>query len=633
MAATSPPKRRFAPVPLETTFQSVRKNSLRGGHRQSGPIAEPTPEPSPQSSSPPISQHVRLKRRFKPQLIETSRRTRRVGDPGPATRPTDKTDITPYTNHIYAARSRYRKKHGETIGEESPRHCPSTRRESEDETVKDYLLEIAAREASRQMVEEALAAFPNSRAREGGVAHFYFRESSGSDKSAEESQQNEHDDGTAQSRSRRKSSDLGLNWWQKHMQTHAQQLAHERGDEAQELDADEDTIMRTDSDLDRMELPVPPDPLWTTSNRIRPEDRRESMAEVEEWEDVQSSFARSGHDGPALAAQGRFQQPQGDDDAARGRAFHDQSVFGFSPTAGGHSAAADRGRPFGAYGAKPDDPKRPTVSPPMLGKGLTFRLCPSPKQTKLETDHPFFRNESTKHDQRDVTGQGGLWQGYCFRSESNAGCYVVPSSAQGPNMLVTPYPPGSPRDHLTGGQKSQSITEEPKSMLSSSSSSSASHPPESSTTTNPHATVAPRTSHPKPSSGLHLLHGLDDRLRREKAQLERDEKIASEFGDDFVTQVYNYLSLGYPAMAHSFDEELSKISRVSVEDLCQDDAKQMAKGHIFEMNLQETPEEEKCPRWKALRIYIGEWARQHPNLDNLDGVAWGVRERRGSWAI
>ncbi|KAG6324180.1 hypothetical protein E4U22_003353 [Claviceps purpurea] len=633
MAATSPPKRRFAPVPLETTFQSVRKNSLRGGHRQSGPIAEPTPEPSPQSSSPPISQHVRLKRRFKPQLIETSRRTRRVGDPGPATRPTDKTDITPYTNHIYAARSRYRKKHGETIGEESPRHCPSTRRESEDETVKDYLLEIAAREASRQMVEEALAAFPNSRAREGGVAHFYFRESSGSDKSAEESQQNEHDDGAAQSRSRRKSSDLGLNWWQKHMQTHAQQLAHERGDEAQELDADEDTIMRTDSDLDRMELPVPPDPLWTTSNRIRPDDRRESMAEVEEWEDVQSSFARSGHDGPALAAQGRFQQPQGDDDAARGRAFHDQSVFGFSPTAGGHSAAADRGRPFGAYGAKPEDPKRPTVSPPMLGKDLTFRLCPSPKQTKLETDHPFFRNESTKHDQRDVTGQGGLWQGYCFRSESNAGCYVVPSSAQGPNMLVTPYPPGSPRDHLTGGQKSQSITEEPKSMLSSSSSSSASHPPESSTTTNPHATVAPRTSHPKPSSGLHLLHGLDDRLRREKAQLERDEKIASEFGDDFVTQVYNYLSLGYPAMAHSFDEELSKISRVSVEDLCQDDAKQMAKGHIFEMNLQETPEEERCPRWKALRIYIGEWARQHPNLDNLDGVAWGVRERRGSWAI
>jgi hypothetical protein len=139
-----------------------------------------------------------------------------------------------------------------------------------------------------------------------------------------------------------------------------------------------------------------------------------------------------------------------------------------------------------------------------------------------------------------------------------------------------------------------------------------------------------RNGHTK---GLHMLHGLDDRLRREKADAERDEKIASEFDDEFITQVYNYLSLGYPAMARSFDEELSKISRVTVEDLCRDDEKQMAKGHMLEMDLNDTLENGRCPRWKALKTYITEWARQHPDLDNLDSLAWGVRERRGSWAI
>ncbi|KAG5975865.1 hypothetical protein E4U55_007548 [Claviceps digitariae] len=637
MTTTNPPKRRFAPVPIETTtFQSKRKSSMHGRQHQPGPIPEPTPDPSPRSASPPIPQHARQKRRFKPQLIETSRRTRRVGDPGPATRPTDKTDITPYTNHIYAARSKHRKNYGESLDEEPARPLPSTRRESEDEGVQEYLLELAAKEASRQMVEQALAAFPNSRAREGGVAHFYFRESSGSDNSTEELRQHQ-DDGAAQPlKSRRKSSDdLGLNWWQKHMQNHAEQLAHERGDDEMALDTDEDAIMQTDSDLDKMDMPVPPDPLWTTTNRIPPEDRRDSMADVQNLRHSPSPFARQpGYDSPASTAEGQLQLSRGD--AAFGRPCPDQSDIGFSPIAGGHPAAADRGRsgvgfgrPFGAFGLKPDDPKlhlmRQAASPPMLGKDLTFRQCPSPKQTKLETDHPFFHNQSAKASKRDTTGQGGLWQGYCFRSESNDG-YVVPAGLQGANMLVTPYPPGSPRD--AGGYSSQSMSEEPEHMLSSSNSSD-------SLKVN---AVSPSKSDQRPrrtsqTKGLHMLHGLNDRLRREKAQVELDEKIASEFDDDFVTQVYNYLSLGYPAMAHSFDDELSKISRVSVQDLCRNDERQMAKGHMLEMNLQETPEEDRCPRWKALRIYIAEWARQHPNLDNLDPLAWGVRERRGSWAI
>ncbi|KAG6009866.1 hypothetical protein E4U21_000968 [Claviceps maximensis] len=636
MTTTNPPKRRFAPVPIETTFQSKRKSSMHGGQHQPGPIPEPTPEPSPRSASPALPQHALQKRRFKPQLIETSRRTRRVGDPVPATRPTDKTDITPYTNHIYASRSKHRKNYGDTLDDDPARPLPATRRESEDEGVQEYLLELAAKAASRKMVEEALAAFPNSRAREGGVAHFYFRESSGSDNSTEETQQRQ-DDGAAQPpKSRRKSSGLDLNWWQKHMQNHAQKLAHERGDDEMALDSDEDAIMQTDSDLDQMDMPVPPNPLWTTTNRIAPEDRRDSMADLQNLRHFPTPFARQpGYDDPALTADSRLQQTQGD--AAFGRPCPDQSDVGFTPLAGGRPAtAADRGRPdvgfgrpFAAFGLKPDDPKlhlmRQAASPPMLGKDLTFRQCPSPKHTKLETDHPFFHNQSAKASQRDTTGSGGLWQGYCFRSESNEG-YVVPAGLQGANMLVTPYPPGSPRD--AGAYSSQSMSDEPENMLSASASSDSLRIKPASPTKSDQ-----RLRQTSQTKGLQMLHGLNDRLRRDKAQVELDEKIASEFDDAFVTQVYNYLSLGYPAMAHSFDDELSKISRVSVEDLCSNDERQMAKGHMLEMNLQETPEEERCPRWKALRVYIAEWARQHPNLDNLDPLAWGVRERRGSWAI
>jgi len=86
-------------------------------------------------------------------------------------------------------------------------------------------------------------------------------------------------------------------------------------------------------------------------------------------------------------------------------------------------------------------------------------------------------------------------------------------------------------------------------------------------------------------------------------------------------------------MARAFDEELSKISHMSIEELEVDDAKQMASGHLMQPAEAEMAEENRCPRWRALKMYIFEWARQHPDLDSLDPLAWGVRERRGSWAI
>ncbi|KAL8635697.1 MAG: hypothetical protein Q9226_009326 [Calogaya cf. arnoldii] len=126
---------------------------------------------------------------------------------------------------------------------------------------------------------------------------------------------------------------------------------------------------------------------------------------------------------------------------------------------------------------------------------------------------------------------------------------------------------------------------------------------------------------------------LDQVLSQEKA-------IEEEFHDGFVTQVYNYLSLGYPALARKYDEELSKITRISIENLRQDDKHTNAKGYVG------APEgtgcdiggvqDGQCERWTALRLYITKWAKQQSGMGNSDGAAnedWGARARKGSWAL
>lgn len=127
--------------------------------------------------------------------------------------------------------------------------------------------------------------------------------------------------------------------------------------------------------------------------------------------------------------------------------------------------------------------------------------------------------------------------------------------------------------------------------------------------------------------------------RDSKGQVSQDlspnlakRKISAEFDDSFVTQIYNYLSLGYPCVARYYDHELSKISGIPVEEIRRDDLSADARGYVVAPadNLAVG-----CVRWKALRLYIHEWARQQPNMveeeTGLEG--WGVPERRGSWAF
>jgi hypothetical protein len=123
-----------------------------------------------------------------------------------------------------------------------------------------------------------------------------------------------------------------------------------------------------------------------------------------------------------------------------------------------------------------------------------------------------------------------------------------------------------------------------------------------------------------------------------------DEKLAAQaaieedFSDDFVTQVYNYLSLGYPSIARLFDGELARISKFSVVELRQDDHLQTNRGYIrlgADGNLADAAiTEETCMRWRALRVYVREWAKQQPKMiaDTTVGGP-GIAVRKGSWAL
>ena len=247
---------------------------------------------------------------------------------------------------------------------------------------------------------------------------------------------------------------------------------------------------------------------------------------------------------------------------------------------------------------------RSAASPPMLGQDLRFPKFQSPQQTRFEADqYPSSHKSSvceTNHDHNGLWtptdsqsrrgSAGGLWHGFCAA-------------------------PGSGSSHVskllqTGLMTPQVERDDPFAKLS--------------------LEEKDRSSLP---AGILSQSGLDRVFSLERT-------IEAEFHDGFVTQIYNYLSLGYPSLARKFDDELSKISKVPLDDLRRDDERKNTKGYVGApegsgSNVADV-QNGQCGRWKALRLYIHEWAKQQPSMVERDAGAnndWGVRARRGSWAI
>ncbi|RAL01489.1 uncharacterized protein BO80DRAFT_493272 [Aspergillus ibericus CBS 121593] len=243
---------------------------------------------------------------------------------------------------------------------------------------------------------------------------------------------------------------------------------------------------------------------------------------------------------------------------------------------------------------------RQGASPPMLGVDLVFPQSLSPEMTLCESSvieqnnpqdklyHPprlWFANR----DLFDKSDGGGLWMGTC---KSNK----FPDFEDSRSL----------RMGLSGdtGEQSQYPT-------------------------------ATLMQHEKQPLGCSRGVQASTHTRQHVSQ---EEDLDRELDDSFVTQIYNYLSLGYPCVARYYDHELSIVSGIPVADLRRDDLKTDAKGYVSvvsENSIDRRVAKEVCMRWMALRLYIQDWARKRPRTAEGDGDhgTWGVCERKGSWAI
>ncbi len=246
------------------------------------------------------------------------------------------------------------------------------------------------------------------------------------------------------------------------------------------------------------------------------------------------------------------------------------------------------------------------ASPPMAGEDLVFPKCLSPQATRLDV-HQYpgmkIRDDAESRHRSGLWTPGGgtsrkstvsgLWNGVCNINKQDT---FAPPKILHSGLLTPAIERGDPLS-CSGKDGSTQL------------------PP------------SPPSSQEDPS-------GLDTILRREQT-------IEAELNDTFVTQVYNYLSLGYPSLARKFDPELSQITRVPIEDLRKDDERCNAKGYVG------APEgtgvdasgvmegDGRCERWCALRVYVREWGRQQPDMGANEEVegGWGALARKGSWAI
>ena len=252
-------------------------------------------------------------------------------------------------------------------------------------------------------------------------------------------------------------------------------------------------------------------------------------------------------------------------------------------------------------------PMRNAASPPMAGENLKFPKCQSPRQTRLDvTQHHCKPSTSGAATPEDRTG---LWTptGGSSRKGSVSGLWMGVCAASVQDSLAPPKP-------VQTGLLTPAVERDDPFSLRKQPSSQNHHLP------------------PSPPSSLENETLCLDRI------LTQEESIAREFNDAFVTQIYNYLSLGYPSMARKYDTELSKISKLPLSELRRDDEHTNAKGYVGApegegVDVQGVVEGG-CGRWMALRLYVREWARQQPGMTER-GVNedWGARARKGSWAI
>ncbi|KAI9761934.1 MAG: hypothetical protein M4579_000717 [Chaenotheca gracillima] len=575
--------RRFSPVPVETSKQSNRPVHNRDAE-ESAHLDHLSPSPS-KSSTP---SRTTSGRSFAPQLIETSRLSRKSTDEGPTLHPADRTDgPSEEEDQLLKRRNRRRAENGMPAVETSrisgrSTDCSPLRKERSTSSGS----RASGRQHSFRIPD--LDPIESSESEKSICPSLSTSPSASSDSSANV---------LKHSKKMRESCDDGSSGYLLELaakaaekQLREQALAAFPNDDFHEP-VDHFAVDRESDESDEQERAA--DELSRQAFDAMASTRRESEADI-------SAEVRTMRQQKEKAQNLHHTESKW----AGASGFASQAKLTASPFRQGelvskHAAVATADRvsrdPKNVIGGWQKgvglQSMKNAAAPPMLGNDITFRMSQSPRPTKLDPDHGPVSKSPKPGERAEV---GGLWMGYCFVKGGQPSIPRPPQlGLKTPRVeKADPFSTLSFEGSQTGGSRQNS-------------------PP------------ARRNSQPTSPGKMTLS----------------EEEIDREFPDSFVTQVYNYLSLGFPSLARKFDGELSKISRISVDQLENDDGDRGARGFVGLDDDHSGPIEVsadvRCGRWHALRLYIREWARQNPEMasDGLGVDAWGVRARRGSWAI
>ncbi|CAN9103276.1 unnamed protein product [Alternaria alternata] len=592
--------RRFAPEPIETTTRSSRQKFAKDWEEQTSPTGKFKANPMEAVAISNGQFKGALKpptKKFRPQLIETAQRHRKAGDDMPTLLPSDKTEATP-DSAISARKARIL-----GIPPTPPTNTPTF-----DITQNPLFLEIQ-RNAS-----------PCRRRSYFSCSQHSFRvpdldpiESSESEASAPPSPTesppytSDHSFMYKEATRRRESVDDSSAGYLLELAAKAaeKQLREQALAAFPNSDFHEPVAHYVDHDTEGSEP---------------------SVTEAKQQQQRESSFTQVNWD---LVAMREYREKQiADKEKQKPKEYIKPAFSLFGNPAGFLDAAT--AKKFANERKDPElERQRKEARPPMLGQDIKFPRCESPEPSRFDptqgcdavrTAMCYLSEQSKaasekgeslwcgKGNGRQTSTTPSLWSNANSRASSTTGLWGGfcvnggDKSPRGPTGLLTPH------------------NEKPNPM---------------SPCPTPSTSLLPPTP-PASSSGITFentgFSGIDEKLAVEQS-------IEEEFGDNFVTQVYNYLSLGYPSMARPFDEELSKISHIPISELRQDDHLASSRGYIRlgkDGNLKDTEiTEETCMRWRALRIYIQEWARQHPNMSEDEFMVGGrgTAVRKGSWAL
>ncbi|KAF2806754.1 uncharacterized protein BDZ99DRAFT_479152 [Mytilinidion resinicola] len=602
--SSSKKPRKFSPEPIETTTASSRTKAREKDEASNAKALEAS---SPENSAASQTSEKKPRRRFTPQLIETAKRTRKAGDTGPAILPSDKTEATPGDGQESPRKARIR-----------PPPAPPGNTPTASVHVPHFLdidrarSPLSLRSSSRGSVRSRHSfRVPDLEPIESSESEGSIPPSLSTSPSASSDQSYMYKEATRM----RESVDDRFSGYL--LELAARAAEKQLRDQAMAAFPNDDYHEPVDHFINQ-EL--------DDTSVIMSSDERESYDEAYGRRES-SSFKTVNWELLAMQQhrerleQERESERQRETQAQAGRPALAQSPWGNPASAMFTNSSANRNIIGGWQKDGELERMRSGAKPPMLGSDIEFPRCSSPEparfdptqgshalknsmcylteQTQQESEpEGLWHCKETSSNRASLWSQpnsrtpsaGGLWGGFCQAGTGN-------TPPRGPSGLMTPMVEvGNPFE----------ISSPPSSPVKND------LPP------------SPPPSNPDITS-------IDDRLSNEIA-------LQKEFSDDFVTQVYNYLSLGYPSIARNFDGELSKISRIPILELRQDDHLATSRGYIRlgeDGNLRDSEiTEETCVRWKALRSYIQEWARQQPKMSPVDGtMGVGVAVRRGSWAF